>query len=82
MRLHDWPMPTPGQLRAPTTHCLRAHGDESRWIAFVDIDEFLFSPTGGPCPRSSADYEQWPGGRRATGPSSGPPGTRTSRPGS
>src|SRR3954447_16807791 len=24
--------------------CLRRHGDEARCIAFIDVDEFLFSP--------------------------------------
>lgn len=27
-------------------HCLKYHGDESAWIGFIDLDEFLFSPTG------------------------------------
>ena len=31
-------------------HCVREHGDEARWIAFIDLDEFLFSPTGRPLP--------------------------------
>ncbi len=30
--------------------CLERHGDEVRWIAMIDIDEFLFSPTGRPLP--------------------------------
>jgi hypothetical protein len=42
------------------TECLRAHGHESRWIAFIDIDEFLFSPTGRPLPELLVEYEQWP----------------------
>ena len=55
----DWPM-FPGQ-RAAYDHCLEEHRDLSRWIAFVDIDEFLFSPTGRPVSEVLADYEQWPG---------------------
>ena len=31
-------------------HCIQNHGRESRWIAFIDLDEFLFSPTGRPLP--------------------------------
>ena len=27
-------------------HCLDNHGQSSRWIAFIDLDEFLFSPCG------------------------------------
>ena len=67
----------PGQLGA-YQHCLEERRDESRWIAFVDIDEFLFSPGAGRCPRSwlatSRRRGWWP-----TGPSSAPPGTRKSR---
>src|SRR5687768_8239314 len=25
-------------------HCLEQHRAESRWMAFIDVDEFLFSP--------------------------------------
>ncbi len=57
--LHDWPV-FPGQLQA-YEHALREHGPESRWIAFLDLDEFLFSPTGRPLPEILADYEQYPG---------------------
>lgn len=56
--LHDWPM-AQGQLPA-YEHCIAEHGPESRWIAFVDLDEFLFSPTGRPLPEVLAGYEQWP----------------------
>ena len=30
------------------------------WIAFLDLDEFLFSPTGNSLPETLADYETWP----------------------
>ena len=40
---------------------LRWHRYDSRWIAFIDVDEFLFSPTGQPLPEVLADYEAWPG---------------------
>ncbi len=50
----------PGQLKA-YEHCLAERRDESRWIAFIDIDEFLFSPTLRPLPELLAGYEQWPG---------------------
>src|SRR5688572_30328980 len=55
----EWPM-VPGQ-RGAYDHCLQERRDQSRWIAFVDIDEFLFSPTGRPVSEVLADYEQWPG---------------------
>ena len=55
----DWPM-LPGQ-RGAYDHCLQERRDESRWIAFLDLDEFLFSPTGRPVSEVLVDYEQWPG---------------------
>jgi glycosyl transferase family 92 len=62
------------------TKCLQERRKESRWIAFLDLDEFLFSPTGRPVPDLLADYEQWPavGVNRAW---FGTSGHRTSPPG-
>jgi hypothetical protein len=57
--LHDWPV-FPGQIPA-YDDALRRHGGESRWIAFIDLDEFLFSPTGQPLPDILRDYERHPG---------------------
>ena len=57
--VHHWPV-FPGQGSA-YDHCLAHHGDEARWIAFLDADEFLFSPTGRPLPEVLRDYEQHPG---------------------
>jgi hypothetical protein len=57
--IHDWPV-FPGQVEA-FDHCVSEHRHDSRWIAFVDVDEFLFSPTGRPLPELLAGYEQWPG---------------------
>jgi hypothetical protein len=57
--LHEWPM-RPGQMAA-YDHCLQTHGPDSRWIAFIDLDEFLFSPTLEPLPGLLADYEDHPG---------------------
>jgi hypothetical protein len=58
--IHDWPSRERPQEPA-YDHCLQTHGDESRWIAFIDLDEFLFSPTIQPLPEVLADYEQHPG---------------------
>jgi hypothetical protein len=41
-------------------HCIKEHWHESRWIAFIDIDEFLFSPSGLPLPEVLAEYEEAP----------------------
>jgi hypothetical protein len=57
--LHHWPL-YPGQIEA-YNDCIERHRDDSRWIAFVDIDEFLFSPTGDPLPDLLAGYEEHPG---------------------
>jgi hypothetical protein len=57
--LERWPQ-FPGQKLA-YNDCLDRRGDESRWIAFIDLDEFLFSPTGRPLPELLVDFERWPG---------------------
>ncbi len=38
--LHDWPV-IPGQIPA-YEHCLARYSNESDWMAFIDLDEFLF----------------------------------------
>jgi hypothetical protein len=58
--LTDWDVELLDQ-RDTFDHCLREHGDRSRWIAFIDLDEFLFSPTGRPLPEVLTEYEGWPG---------------------
>ena len=40
--------------------CVRKHGDDARWLAFIDVDEFLFSPRG-PLPSVLKGYEQYAG---------------------
>ena len=40
--------------------CLERHGDEVRWIATIDIDEFLFSPTGKPLPEVLRRFDTHP----------------------
>ena len=41
--LIEWPG-TKRQQRSAYVDCLNRFGGECRWIAFIDIDEFLFSP--------------------------------------
>ncbi len=55
----DWPM-FPGQREA-YDRCLAEHGRESRWIAFIDLDEFLFSPTRRLLPDVLREFEAHPG---------------------
>jgi hypothetical protein len=57
--LHDWPV-FPGQIPA-YDDALRRHRGDSRWIAFIDLDEFLFSPTLQQLPDILRDYEAHPG---------------------
>jgi glycosyltransferase involved in cell wall biosynthesis len=57
--LKDWP-DKPGQSSA-YQDCLEEQRDAARWIAFIDLDEFLFSPTLIPLPEILEPYEQWPG---------------------
>jgi hypothetical protein len=57
--LRPWPVFDP-QVPA-YNDCLRWHRYDSRWIAFIDIDEFLFSPGGQPLPEVLSGYEAWPG---------------------
>jgi hypothetical protein len=57
--MRDWPV-FPGQIQA-YEDCLKRHRDESRWIAFIDLDEFLFSPTGSPVPDLLKEFERFPG---------------------
>jgi hypothetical protein len=57
--LQEWPF-FPGQITA-YEDCIRRRREESRWIAFIDVDEFLFSPTGQPVARILTEFERWPG---------------------
>ena len=60
VQLRHWPEYPMGQVKA-YAHCLEEHAADSRWIAFVDVDEFLFSPRGRPLPGVLQPYERWPG---------------------
>jgi GT2 family glycosyltransferase/SAM-dependent methyltransferase len=57
--LHEWPQ-HPAQLQV-YEHCLKTHGPETDWLAFIDIDEFLFSPRAKLLPDVLADYAEHPG---------------------
>jgi hypothetical protein len=54
----DWPLhwKSGAQVKAFLDALGRLRG-RSRWVAFIDIDEFLFSPTGQPLPQVLRDYE-------------------------
>ena len=57
--LHEWPRQH-AQLQV-YEHCLKTHGEETDWLAFIDVDEFLFSPKARPLPDVLADYAAHPG---------------------
>ena len=63
--VHDWSMPFVGHggrglaLQHAFDHCLRVHREDARWIAFLDLDEFLFSPTGTELPQLLPRYEPY-----------------------
>jgi hypothetical protein len=58
--LHEWPGSFPeAQMRA-SEHCIASYRDAARWIAFLDVDEFLFSPASGSLPEALAPYERHP----------------------
>jgi hypothetical protein len=65
--VHDWAGPfmredgRPIASTAAFEHCVGAHREDARWITFLDVDEFLFSPTGAPLPEVLREYEQFPG---------------------
>jgi hypothetical protein len=64
---HEWPGPFLGHNGRPKAlfsafeHCVGAHREDARWFAFLDVDEFLFSPTGAQLPEVLRDYEEFPG---------------------
>jgi hypothetical protein len=50
----------PGQFSA-YADCLKRHRWDTRWIAFIDLDEFLFSPTGQSLPDVLGGFGRVPG---------------------
>jgi hypothetical protein len=56
--LYDWPF-HPGQMQA-NDHCVTEHRYDARWIATLDIDEFLFSPLGVSVPELLTEFEEYP----------------------
>lgn len=59
VKVTEWPE-VPGQGSA-YADCLRRHRQDTRWIAFIDADEFLFSPTGRTLPDVLREFDRYPG---------------------
>lgn len=58
VELIDWPVPwKSGAQTKAYLHALGRLRGRTRWAAFIDIDEFLFSPTGAPLPQVLKQYE-------------------------
>lgn len=60
--LRDWPEPW-GKGIQPRMYgqCLEQDGSKCRWIAFIDLDEFLFAPGSGSLQATLKDFESFPG---------------------
>jgi len=54
------PFQSGGQIQA-YRHCLDTRRDETKWLAFLDIDEFLFSPSLASLPQALERFEAHPG---------------------
>jgi hypothetical protein len=50
-----------GAQRQAYEDCLNRSRGQARWVAFIDIDEFLFSPGHGSLPEALRGYEAFPG---------------------
>lgn len=60
--LRDWPEPwRKGTQSNVYRDCLDQYGNESRWIAFIDLDEFLFAPNAETLTGVLKEYEGFPG---------------------
>ncbi|GLQ99924.1 glycosyltransferase family 92 protein [Dyella mobilis] len=57
--LHEWPQKH--SQKQAYEHCLKNHGHETDWLAFIDVDEFLFSPKAQLLPDVLAGYADHPG---------------------
>jgi hypothetical protein len=80
--LEDWPGDSPefpAQAKC-NFHCVEQHRHETRWLAFIDLDEYLFSPLG--CPVSDLLWEfEYAAALWVSRPEFGASGHRTKPPG-
>ncbi len=67
VQVHPWPSPRSVERGVPWgiidafTDAVQRHREDARWIAFIDVDEFLFSPTRRPLPEVLEGFEQFSG---------------------
>lgn len=58
----DWDIPfAKGAQERAYCHCLETFGARARWIAFLDIDEFLFAPAAPSVASVLTEFEAHPG---------------------
>jgi hypothetical protein len=57
----DWPRPFPQWETRAIDDCVARRREDSRWLTFLNIDQFLFSPTGRPLPEVLEPFERWAG---------------------
>ena len=58
--LYDFPIPPPTAQTEAYDACLKAYRHNARWIAFIDIDEFLYAREDDSLPGILRGYEQFP----------------------
>ena len=61
VRVTPWPAEQRNAQLSAYRDCLKRHRRRARWIAFLDIDEFLFSPLGRPLSQVLTDFAPFPG---------------------
>ncbi|MGR8981647.1 MAG: glycosyltransferase family 92 protein, partial [Gammaproteobacteria bacterium] len=60
--LTSWPIPFHQKAQKQAyIHCLDQIRGQVRWLACIDIDEFLFAPNNDNLPTVLAEYESYPG---------------------
>ena len=58
--LYDFPIHPPAAQAAAYNACLNVYRSHARWIAFIDIDEFLYPREGDSLLDILSDYEEFP----------------------
>ncbi len=58
--VYDWPHDPPCQQTAFSDFINKSRTLDDIWIAFIDVDEFLFAPDGKQLPQLLLNYERFP----------------------
>jgi Glycosyltransferase family 92 len=57
--LHDFPLLPPIAQKEAYNACIRTYRGHARWIAFIDIDEFMYATDSDSLPEVLRDYEDF-----------------------